>query len=61
MGYPGALIYSLDASGVREVRYQDTEHYAVTKVFLTNPERMLREVFAEAEASRAPQPPARKR
>ncbi len=45
MGFPGARIFLLDRSGVARVRYEETEHYAVTKAFLQNPERMLSELF----------------
>jgi predicted ATPase len=47
MAYPDALIYHLDSSGFSPVSYKDTEHYEVTKAFLDNPERMLRELLAE--------------
>jgi predicted ATPase len=49
MGYPGARIFLLDGAGVREVRYEETDHYAVTKAFLQDPQRMLREIFAEID------------
>ena len=42
MAYPDARIYVLGADGIREVPYQDTEHYLVTRGFLANPEGMLR-------------------
>ncbi|NKB66451.1 MAG: AAA family ATPase [Candidatus Latescibacteria bacterium] len=41
MAYPGARIYQLGEGGIREVEYQATEHYAVTKAFLNNPQKML--------------------
>lgn len=47
LAYPGALIYQIDGSGITPVKYEDTEHYAVTKAFLENPERMLAELFEE--------------
>lgn len=31
MAYPDARIYLLDGEGVREVAYQDTEHYLINK------------------------------
>jgi predicted ATPase len=34
------------------VRYRDTEHYAVTKAFLDDPDRMLRRLFAETASGR---------
>jgi predicted ATPase len=46
MAYPDARIYSLDRSGISTVRYEDTEHYAVTRAFLHNPEHMLKDIFA---------------
>ncbi len=41
LAYPDARIYQLDGNGVREVAYTDTEHYAVTRAFLSNPQRSL--------------------
>jgi predicted ATPase len=41
MAYPDARIYVLDAAGVREVPYQETEHYLVTRAFLVSPQRTL--------------------
>ncbi len=40
MAYPGATIFLLAPDGIREVRYEDTEHYAVTKMFLADPSRV---------------------
>jgi len=45
MAYPKARILLLDESGLREVPYEETEHYAVTRAFLQDPARMLRELF----------------
>ncbi len=47
MAYPGATIYLLDRSGFSRAKYEDTEHYAVTKEFLANPARMLEQLLAE--------------
>jgi|SRR5262245_2734472 len=47
MAYPRAKIFLLDRTGFTEVRYQDTEHYAVTKEFLANPARMLDQLLAD--------------
>jgi predicted ATPase len=49
MAYPGASIFLLDRSGIHNVRYEDTEHYAVTKAFLQDPTGMLRRIFDEVE------------
>lgn len=47
LGYPEALVLKLDESGIHEVSYKETEHYTVTKAFLENPEKMLKELFAD--------------
>lgn len=49
MAYPGASIFLLDRSGINRVRYEDTEHYAVTKAFLQDPLAMLRRIFDDVE------------
>ena len=49
MAYPGARIYLLDEEGIRPVRYEETEHYQLTRRFLEDPDRMLRYLFAEEE------------
>lgn len=48
MAYPKACIYLLDQNGVREVSYEDTEHYRVTRSFLLNHSRMLDEILGDA-------------
>lgn len=49
MAYPDARIFVLDQSGIHDVRYEDTEHYAITRSFLSNPARMLRELFEDID------------
>ncbi len=39
----------LDDTGFTEVRYEETEHYAVTKAFLADPRHMLEQLFADDE------------
>lgn len=51
LAYPEASIFHLDHRGIHPVLYRDTEHYAVTKAFLDDPERMLRQLFAQAGTS----------
>jgi len=41
MAYPDAWIYELSEKGTRRIAYEETEHYRVTKSFLTHPKRML--------------------
>jgi predicted ATPase len=45
MGYPGADILLLEEGGIRRVEYEETEHFFVTREFLTNRERMLAELL----------------
>ena len=47
MAYPGARIYHLDEAGLREVAYEDTEHFRVTRAFLDDRETMLGELFSD--------------
>jgi predicted ATPase len=49
MAYPGARILMLESSGIREVEYEDTEHFLVSRRFLNNRAAMLRELFRDAE------------
>jgi predicted ATPase len=46
MAYPDAWIYEFTESGMARVAYEETEHFKVTRAFLANPERMLRELFS---------------
>jgi predicted ATPase len=50
MAYPDARIFLLDDTGFTPVRYEDTEHYAVSKAFLANPARMLDRLLSSDES-----------
>lgn len=53
MAYPDARIYSFGSDGIRAVNYTETEHYLITRGFLSNPERSLAELLKfEAEPVR---------
>jgi predicted ATPase len=41
MAYPDAWIYVLSGEGIRRVPYTETDHYLVTRGFLSNPKRSL--------------------
>jgi predicted ATPase len=45
MAYPDAWIYSCSSTGLSRIEYKDTEHYQITRDFLSNPERMLKILF----------------
>lgn len=47
MAYPDAWIYQFSAAGIERVPYKETEHYQITRSFLSNPERMLEILFEE--------------
>ncbi|MGF1580126.1 MAG: AAA family ATPase [Gemmataceae bacterium] len=47
LAYPDALIYHLSDQGVNEILYEDTEHYRVTKMFLTRTQKMLDQLLAD--------------
>jgi len=47
MAYPDASIYQCSKEGVLPVAYEDTEHFLVTRDFLANPQRMLRELLRD--------------
>lgn len=43
--YPDSVIFNLDGNSIREISYQDTEHFRVTHDFVNNPERFFRHLF----------------
>jgi predicted ATPase len=51
LAYPRATIFQLDRTGIHSVRYQDTEHYAVTKSFLPDPDAMFGRLFAQVDGA----------
>ena len=42
MGIPGATIYEIKDDGMQKVKFEETEHYQITKTFLNNPDYYLR-------------------
>ena len=47
LAYPRAKILQFDDMGITEVRYEDTEHFAITRDFLNNYPRRLQQLFAD--------------
>jgi predicted ATPase len=47
LGFPDAQILSFDGDVVHEVSYHETDAYAITRRFLSDPSSMLRELFDE--------------
>ncbi len=50
LAFPGATLLGLDGGAIRPVRYEETDHYQVTRAFLESPERFFRHLFAESDA-----------
>ncbi len=48
LAFPGATVLSLDDGVIREVAYQDTAHYQLTRDFLVAPDRYFRYLFDDA-------------
>jgi predicted ATPase len=46
LAYPDAAILHFSESGIAPIAYHDTEHYKVTRAFLTRTEMMLQELLA---------------
>jgi predicted ATPase len=50
MAYPKALICRLGVNGIDRVAYKDTEHYRITRDFLSSPERYFKTLFQRPES-----------
>jgi predicted ATPase len=50
MAYPDARIYLLAEDGIKEIPYTETDHYQVTRSFLSNPKRSLDMLLSEDDA-----------
>ena len=49
LAIPDADIFSFDEGSIQQIRYEDTESYQITKMFLDNREYMLKRLLAEDE------------
>lgn len=47
LAYPESWIYQLDQDGFSRIDYEDTEHFQLTRRFLEDPKRMLRQLLSE--------------
>jgi predicted ATPase len=47
MAFPDARIYACSEDGVTSVEYEDTDHFFLTRRFMTDRDRMLDELFRE--------------
>ena len=46
LGYPNATIYWLSNSGIAPIQYDETEHFKVMRSFVTQRDKILKELFA---------------
>ena len=49
LGLPGAQILSFSDDGIQPIRYEETESYQITKLFLERRKQMLDELFKDTE------------
>ena len=49
LGLPGAQILSFSEEGIQPIRYEETESYQITKLFLERRKQMLDELFKDTE------------
>lgn len=47
LGYPEAVILSFDNGGITEIEYEETDHFQLTKYFLQNREKFLKDILEE--------------
>ncbi|MFJ7825651.1 AAA family ATPase [Psychrobacillus sp. NPDC096623] len=47
LGYPDATILSFDDGEIKEVEYEETDHFQLTKYFLQNREKFLQEILEQ--------------
>lgn len=45
LAYPNAKILAFDATGISEIAYEDTEHFAVMRDFLNHYPRRLEQLL----------------
>ena len=52
LAYPGAVLFDLDGDAIRQVTYQETKHFLVTRDFLNCPERFFKHLLAPTDDGR---------
>jgi predicted ATPase len=53
MAYPRAIIYSLGPKGLSRIKYEQTEHYQITRNFLADPTRYFKHLFTDDDSTGA--------
>ena len=49
LAYPEATIYEFSGEGIRQISYEDTEHFRITRDFLNRHQRMVEILISEEE------------
>lgn len=49
LAYPDAWIYRFSEDGIERITYEESDPYVLTKAFVDNPQRMLRQIFGEGD------------
>ncbi|RAJ37328.1 AAA family ATPase [Pedobacter cryoconitis] len=49
LAYPNSIIYQFDESGIKEISYEDTQPFIVTKSFLNNHKSMINNLLYNSE------------
>jgi len=47
LAYPNAKIYQFSDTGIREIQYEQTEHFRVTHDFLNNYQKRIQQIIDE--------------
>ena len=55
LAFPGAVLFDLDGDTIRQVAYQETKHFLITRDFLNSPERFFKHLLAPADDDRGDQ------
>ena len=45
LAYPEAQIYTIKSNGLNETKYEATDHFSITRSFLMNPQRSIKELL----------------
>ena len=49
LAYPDAWIYRFTDKGIERITYEESDPYVLTRAFLDNPRRMLKQIFGEGD------------
>jgi len=47
LAYPHAWIYQFSEDGIQRVRYEDTDHFTITRNFMRDPTGMIQRLIGQ--------------